>query len=491
MTVIHGKSLLLSKDDVLTWMFIRCWSVKFVTVEDFKDTVCMDDRLCENISKRMANSRSTSLSSLHLRPSAPLPVYRVNLPGLGQADITVGITDSEESYDDDNYYEDGVTDEDLMHLSDEESFAPAVMLRQLELSDEWRQRRDMALQRWNEGEPAQLDDSVAEGPTEDEDDHDENIDIASAIGPTLEDTEDEDEQHNHGSSQHEDEQHNDESSQHEDEDMTMTLPEDLPASTTWDPHSDYDYDSDWFEQDDDDENVIFTLPGANGGHRLLSPAEHRILRDRLMAERGPFHIRTTPTVQPIPVSTKGGWSDNSEDEDENTDEQSQTTHDALEESEDEDYQPSKTQGKKKRILAHTMRSSNVVFYRKKRRSYERLMLTTPKDLIMLKTSKGRMMTERMERNVISSVDVRSDRLLVAMDRLNMVQWIPSLELFIAASQKGTVALLRILQVKLPDGQHTPIFNHERYLPDHDMQRRPLYGKMEDILCTLLTHSHDL
>ena len=454
-------------------MFVRCWSVKFVTVGDFKDTVCTDDRLCENISKRLANGRSTSLSSLHLRPSAPLPIYRVNLPGLGQADVIVGITDSEESYDEgDNYYEDGVTDEE-MHYSDEESFAPAVMLRQLELSDEWRQRRDMALQRWNEGEPAELDeeeddDSVPEGPTEDEDEEqqqedDDHIHIEAAT-PALAEPDNEDEQ-----------QHN------EDEDMTMTLPHDLPANTIWDPHSDYD--SDWFEdEDEDDENAVFMLPGANGGHRLLSPAEHRILRDRLLAERGPFHVRSTPTVQPIPVSTKGGWSDNSEDEDENNDQQSQTTHDALEESEEEDkdVQQSKAQGKTRRILAHTMRSSNVAFHRKRRRSYERLMLTTPRDLFMLKTSKGRMMTERMERNVISSVDVRSDRLLVAMDRLNMVQWIPSLELYIAASQKGTVALLRILQIKLSDGQHTPIFNHERYLPDHDMQRRPLYGKLEEM-----------
>lgn len=449
----------------------------------------MDDRLCENISRRMANGRSTSLSSLHLRPSAPLPVYRVNLPGLGQADVTVGITDSEESYDED-YYEDGVTDEDLMHYSDEESFAPAAMLRQLELSDEWRQQRNMALQRWNNGEPAELDeeeddDSVAEGPTEDEDeeddqqDGDENSPITTTT-PALAETEIENEQHDDELSQ----QHHED----DDDDVTMTLPEDLPASTTWDPHSDYD--SDWFEEDDGDDNVIFMLPGANGGHRLLSPAEHRILRDRLIAERGPFNIRTTPNVQPIPVSTKGGWSDNSEDEDENNDQQSQTTHDALEESEEEDKgdQQSKAQGKKRRILAHTMRSSNVAFHRKKRRSYERLMLTTPKDLFMLKTSKGRMMTERMERNVISSVDVRSDRLLVAMDRLNMVQWIPSLELYIAASQKGTVALLRILQVKLADGQHTPIFNHERYLPDHDMQRRPLYGKMEKVHHTHIVDS---
>ncbi|CAO3649318.1 unnamed protein product [Mucor hiemalis] len=57
----------------------------------------------------------------------------------------------------------------------------------------------------------------------------------------------------------------------------------------------------------------------------------------------------------------------------------------------------------------------------------------------------------------------------------MVEWLPELELFVAASQKGTVALMRVLQVEFEGGEQGCIFNNECYLPTDVLQATPLYG----------------
>lgn len=119
---------------------------------------------------------------------------------------------------------------------------------------------------------------------------------------------------------------------------------------------------------------------------------------------------------------------------------------------------------------------------------EYLMLTTAKDVYLLRTTRPRLKSERREHNVVSDVDVRSDRLLMAMDRLNMVEWIPELELFVAASQKGTVALMRVLEVELWNNERTFIFNNEKYLPLSGMQRKPLYGKKRKDNCLYFVDS---
>lgn len=106
---------------------------------------------------------------------------------------------------------------------------------------------------------------------------------------------------------------------------------------------------------------------------------------------------------------------------------------------------------------------------------EYLMISTAKDIMMMNTSKPKMTRIRAEHNIISKVDVRSDQLLSILDRINMVEWLPELELYVAASQKGTVALLRILQVEFEGGKQACIFNNECYLPTGVLQSAPLYG----------------
>ncbi|KAI9271992.1 hypothetical protein BY458DRAFT_165567 [Sporodiniella umbellata] len=106
---------------------------------------------------------------------------------------------------------------------------------------------------------------------------------------------------------------------------------------------------------------------------------------------------------------------------------------------------------------------------------EYLMLSTAKDLFLLSTVSPKMAKIRHEPNVISQADIRTDRLLSTLDRITMVEWIPELELYITASQKGTVALVRILQLELEDRRQISIFNTECYLPMDVLQTTPLYG----------------
>ncbi|ORY91138.1 hypothetical protein BCR43DRAFT_498567 [Syncephalastrum racemosum] len=107
-------------------------------------------------------------------------------------------------------------------------------------------------------------------------------------------------------------------------------------------------------------------------------------------------------------------------------------------------------------------------------------LTTPKHLYLLKRNQAKLETLRVERNIVSNVDVRSDRMLTMLDRLNMTEYIPELELLVVASQKGTVALTRLLRVELDDGQQTCLFNNEVYLPVNGLQRHALYGKRDGL-----------
>ncbi|GAA5815136.1 hypothetical protein MFLAVUS_008642 [Mucor flavus] len=106
---------------------------------------------------------------------------------------------------------------------------------------------------------------------------------------------------------------------------------------------------------------------------------------------------------------------------------------------------------------------------------EYLMISTGKDVAMMSTSKPKMGRIRAEHNIINKVDVRSDQLLSVLDRINMVEWLPELELYVAASQKGTVALMRVLQVEFEGGDQACMFNNEYYLPTSVLQSTPLYG----------------
>jgi hypothetical protein len=59
--------------------------------------------------------------------------------------------------------------------------------------------------------------------------------------------------------------------------------------------------------------------------------------------------------------------------------------------------------------------------------------------------------------------------------LTCYQWIPELELLIVASQKGMVALVRVLRIDLGDDEDEYVFNREAYLPHSQQRSSPLYG----------------
>ncbi|KAI7902160.1 uncharacterized protein BX663DRAFT_511920 [Cokeromyces recurvatus] len=106
---------------------------------------------------------------------------------------------------------------------------------------------------------------------------------------------------------------------------------------------------------------------------------------------------------------------------------------------------------------------------------EYLIMTTSKDIILTSTSVPRMNEIRAEHNMINKVDIRTDQLLRVLDRINMIEWLPELELLVVASQKGTVALTRIIQVEFENGHQACYFNNEFYLPTSILQSTPLYG----------------
>ncbi|GAB5589098.1 hypothetical protein Unana1_03998 [Umbelopsis nana] len=104
-----------------------------------------------------------------------------------------------------------------------------------------------------------------------------------------------------------------------------------------------------------------------------------------------------------------------------------------------------------------------------------VMLTTGRNVYLM-DPKERMKKLAVDKNILADIDLRTDRLLCMMDRLNFVEWIPELELFIVASQKGMVALVRLLRIDLGDGEEEYIFNREAYLPHAQLHSSPLYGR---------------
>ncbi|CAO3619849.1 unnamed protein product [Cunninghamella blakesleeana] len=101
-----------------------------------------------------------------------------------------------------------------------------------------------------------------------------------------------------------------------------------------------------------------------------------------------------------------------------------------------------------------------------------LMFTTKRDAYLLNPHTFDVLQK--EKEVVAKVDLRSEHYIDAVDRLCFLEWIPELELCIIASQKGTVSLMRILQVELPNGKQTCLFNHEQFLPFYT-QESVLYG----------------
>ncbi|ORE17872.1 hypothetical protein BCV71DRAFT_123585 [Rhizopus microsporus] len=207
-----------------------------------------------------------------------------------------------------------------------------------------------------------------------------------------------------------------------------------------------------------------------------------ILRTRL--EQGEYVESRSPSSSSMISPTEEGWDD--------TDEEETTTWDAthtedmeeeIYEEEEEEVCPSYCIPK---IIQNLDKSANRRKANQPNELDEYLMLSTAKDIVLMRTTLPKMTKVRQESDIISKVDVRADRLLYLLDRITMIEWIPELELFVTASQKGTVALTRILQLELEDGRQTCVFNNEYYLPIDVLQTTPLYGKLW-MLCSFIAN----
>ncbi|PHZ08887.1 WD40 repeat-like protein [Rhizopus microsporus ATCC 52813] len=195
-----------------------------------------------------------------------------------------------------------------------------------------------------------------------------------------------------------------------------------------------------------------------------------ILRTRL--EHGEFVESQSPSSSSMISPTEEGWDDT--DEDETTTWEATHTEGMEEEiyDEEEEMCPGYCIPK---IIQNLDNNANRRKANQPNELDEYLMLSTAKDIVLMRTTLPKMTKVRQESDIISKVDVRADRLLYLLDRITMVEWIPELELFVTASQKGTVALTRILQLELEDGRQTCVFNNEYYLPIDVLQTTPLYG----------------
>ncbi|KAG2179150.1 hypothetical protein INT43_002000, partial [Umbelopsis isabellina] len=114
---------------------------------------------------------------------------------------------------------------------------------------------------------------------------------------------------------------------------------------------------------------------------------------------------------------------------------------------------------------------------------ELVILTTGRNLYLM-DPKERLKKLAVDKNILADIDLRTDRMLCTLDRLNMTEWIPELELLIIASQKGMVALIRILRIDLGDDEEEYVFNRETYLPHAQLSSSPLYGKTH-LLCKIM------
>ncbi|KAI9596184.1 hypothetical protein BDF19DRAFT_412777 [Syncephalis fuscata] len=80
------------------------------------------------------------------------------------------------------------------------------------------------------------------------------------------------------------------------------------------------------------------------------------------------------------------------------------------------------------------------------------------------------------RRVVARADMRNSRLLNPYDRLNMTKWIPELNLAIVASQKGRIALMRLVRLCNFANEDRYVLHAECYLPAFtDLPPVPLLG----------------
>lgn len=410
-----------------------CWSNKFIKPGNFKHVVCADKEVSRLYQQRIYQGRSTSLSNLGLCHSASNPAFPINVSR---------VFDLEEEEIDFEIYEgegEGELDDDMWDnrlLEEEDNYMEEVYERQRM-----------------------------------EDDHDYNFDNADAVE----------------SIEHNDNVDLDESSE--------ILRPNLQGEANEDADGDEDYDDDDYEDETDEDGRMTQLMLS-----LVSGEQHQRTQAEWAAtitdSTGPNHDGwgdPLPSVEQRSSSTEDDHAWGAADT-------AATDVSEIMEIDDNNLETTPSGSNSPsycipNIIRTTSNSSipqltNTAIVTPKELTKDKtihknlgeyVMITTGKDVILASTTIPRMSKIRAEHNMINKVDIRSDQLLSVLDRINMVEWLPELELFVAASQKGTVALMRLLQVEFEDGHQACLFNNEYYLPSNVLQSTPLYGEFYSML----------
>jgi hypothetical protein len=393
-----------------------CWSAKFIKPGDFKYAICCDKDISKLFLRRMYQGRSSSLSNLGLCHSATTPAFPMNTSRVFVLNDEFEIYEGEEG---DEEIDDTMWDNAL--LDDENDLMEEVFERQRQ-----------------------------------EDDYNYNHGPISGSASRLE-------------------ENNNDSGQEAEE-----VPQSLPTRRQL---ANQRSQSDWAatitdvrETNHDGWGDEADVTEHNGQYNFDMDLIQNILQRR-------FNTNNEDIPTFVDHTSGGGWDD---DEDElvsklNTPE---LINETLSQDGDDGAPPPSycIPNIIRSTTKQSNSSSNLAAMPSLKESksddnlWEYLMVTTGKDLALLSTTIPRMNRIRAEHDMIKKVDVRSDQLLSVLDRISMVEWLPELELFVAASQKGTVALMRILQVEFEGGQQACIFNNEAYLPSNVLQSTPLYGE---------------
>ncbi|CAG8666905.1 7256_t:CDS:10 [Cetraspora pellucida] len=104
-------------------------------------------------------------------------------------------------------------------------------------------------------------------------------------------------------------------------------------------------------------------------------------------------------------------------------------------------------------------------------SQDLVLFSSQHDLFLL-DPKSNLSIQSSLRRVVCKSDSRRASYLDSNDRLNMVEWIPDLSLAIVASQKGKVALVRLLNIK---GIEHYYLHDEKLIPQNPLPNAPLIG----------------
>lgn len=446
----------------------RCWSVKFIKPGCFKYATCTDKAISNAYLQRLYQGRSTSLTNLGLTHSASSPVFPMNVSHVED------LMDEEDELNFEVYHTDNIWDNNL--LREEDEYIDGMHERE-QLQDSYNS---------NQGEIEDNSASETFSSPHDQELYEDNIMNAEL----SRDSDRNSLQNEYDLPEHMEEDEIIEDQPHTSAEWAFGVNSETPEEQTsdveyenvnsnvWGPSETFPTQADWSLSIIDDHTAqnrdgwgdeIVTIMQNSSINESEDSSDSAVL-NRLIRE-SPSPTGQEENINSF-VSSQSGlndWSDAADEE--------YTTAE-----EDVAEQPKRPSYCIPNVIKRSTSSINQFEDEKKpikkpdHSLGEYLMISTGKDVIMMSTSTPKMSRIRAEHNMINKVDVRSDQMLSFLDRINMVEWLPELELFVAASQKGTVALVRILQVEFEEGVQACIFNNECYLPTNVLQSTPLYGK---------------